>query len=179
MRVCQIDKHVIGERIRQARERAGLSQAEVASGLGLHEKSGTSTVSRWESGERNFPVEQTAPLANLLGCSVGFLLDISEEEVSPERALHVIKSAVQEAREAEQLRDNLVQLSAAVRASGAAASLPPEIQAILDKYPDDPKASRVATWEKSWNMGPIKPHTERAELAAREIKKKRKKKGDE
>lgn len=178
MFVCQNDKYVIGERIRQARERAGLSQAEVAAGLGLHEKSGVSTVSRWESGERNFPVEQTAPLAALLGCSVNFVLGISEDEVSPERALHVIRSAVTNAKEADQLRDNLVQLSAAVRASAPAATWPPEIQAILEKYPDDPARDRLATWEQSWNMEPVKAGTEKAELAAREAKKKRKSKGD-
>lgn len=60
----------LGRRIRDARERRGLTQADVAAVLG---KTPTA-VSYWESGQRSPGLDDVAQLARLLGVSVAALL---------------------------------------------------------------------------------------------------------
>lgn len=67
----------VGERIRAARKRAGLTQAEVSKRLGL---SSNSTVAQWERGRRNPQSKNLYALANALECSVHNLLYDSESD---------------------------------------------------------------------------------------------------
>lgn len=59
----------IGAIIREVREAAGLSQADVALRIGCKQV----TVSDWEAGRRVMPVTRLPALASALGASVGVL----------------------------------------------------------------------------------------------------------
>jgi transcriptional regulator with XRE-family HTH domain len=59
--------------IRRARERKGFTLTYVASMLGYKDKS-ISTLSRWESGDRQVPGDKFEPLARLLDLPAGFLV---------------------------------------------------------------------------------------------------------
>lgn len=56
----------MGERVRQARIRAGLTQEELAARLGRNQRS----ISQLENGERNFPATDMIFLARELGVSI-------------------------------------------------------------------------------------------------------------
>lgn len=55
------DKSKIGERLRWAREQAGLSQGQVAKQLGVHRP----TISQIEAGDRLLKANEVAPFADL------------------------------------------------------------------------------------------------------------------
>lgn len=79
--------------MKAARDRAGLSQDEVAERLGMRGKGRASVVSRWESGQRGLPAEQVVPLAEILGCSPSYIVGAEDEEpreVSPREAVAVL-----------------------------------------------------------------------------------------
>jgi transcriptional regulator with XRE-family HTH domain len=63
-------KH-IGARIRLARERAGLTQADVANVLNVDRV----TVTRYEEGQRAIHVTHLPPLAKLLNVPVAFFFE--------------------------------------------------------------------------------------------------------
>lgn len=63
---------IIGKRIRDRRVELGLSQEELAKKLGY---SGKSMISLIESGKRELGITQISPLAKILECSVGDLVD--------------------------------------------------------------------------------------------------------
>ena len=66
----------VGERIREARKLAGLSQKHVADMLGLHRPS----VSEMEAGNRRVTAVELAKLAELFDVSAAWLLgDVSDE----------------------------------------------------------------------------------------------------
>lgn len=60
----------MGERIRQARERAGLSQKQIAEALGIDQ----SAVSFWETGKSEPTLHNLRRLADILGCRPADLL---------------------------------------------------------------------------------------------------------
>ena len=62
-------KAIIAERLRTARQRAGLSQGQVAKELGLHRPSVTET----EAGRRRLSAEELGRLAELYKVDVGWL----------------------------------------------------------------------------------------------------------
>lgn len=64
------DPRRIGQRLKAARERAGLTQAEVAGSIGVD----TVTVSRWENGRQAIKAERLMYLANLYGTTAGEVL---------------------------------------------------------------------------------------------------------
>lgn len=70
--------NIIGERIKQARKAAKLTQAQLA------EKSGTATITihQYESGKRKPRTEQLQAIAAALGVSVDSLLS-EEKEIAP------------------------------------------------------------------------------------------------
>lgn len=84
----------IGQCVRTARERAGLSQDEVAERLGLQGKGRASMISRWESGQRGLPAEQVVPLSEVLGCSPSYIVGADEEDspskTSPREAAWIL-----------------------------------------------------------------------------------------
>lgn len=60
----------MGEKIREFRERAGLSQRELAQALGID----PSAVSLWETGKNSPTVHNLRRLADILGCNPADLL---------------------------------------------------------------------------------------------------------
>jgi transcriptional regulator with XRE-family HTH domain len=74
-------KQDVATRLREARQLAGLSQAQVAAKLGLHRP----TITEMEAGRRGVTVEELPALAGLYGVTVGWLVgeaDPSGEEDS-------------------------------------------------------------------------------------------------
>lgn len=92
-------------RLREARKRAGLTQAELASKIGI----GQNTYSYWETGKTKIDNVSLAKLAEILGVSIDYIMghDIYEPEkkdyeeisrhkessfvLSPEEILHIKK----------------------------------------------------------------------------------------
>lgn len=60
----------MGEKIRQARENAGLSQKQLAEALGLDQ----SAVSNWETGKSEPTLHNLRRMADILGCRPADLL---------------------------------------------------------------------------------------------------------
>jgi transcriptional regulator with XRE-family HTH domain len=60
----------IGREVKRLREKAGLNQTQIATFLGLDQ----TTVSKCESGERQFTVDALEKLCALFGCSMDNLL---------------------------------------------------------------------------------------------------------
>lgn len=71
----------IASRLKLARERAGLSQGQVAKILGLHRPS----VSEIEAGRRGVPAEELSAMANAYGVSVSWLVEAVEPDVARDR----------------------------------------------------------------------------------------------
>jgi transcriptional regulator with XRE-family HTH domain len=70
---------VVGERIRQAREMAGLSQAQVARLLGVHRP----TITEMELGNRKVSAEELTRLAEIFEVSIAWLAGDTAEKLSP------------------------------------------------------------------------------------------------
>lgn len=70
-----MDQVALGRRLVAARERAGLTQEEVAEALRCHK----SRISKWEHGHRLLKVEDLRDLADIYHCSVDVLLDESQK----------------------------------------------------------------------------------------------------
>lgn len=90
----------LAERLREAREAAGLSQEDVAQKLGVPRPA----VSQIENGHRRVEALELARLAKLYGRPLGFFAD--EEPVGSKRqdALHRTTAALSEKDRAEVLR---------------------------------------------------------------------------
>jgi transcriptional regulator with XRE-family HTH domain len=73
----------IGERIREARERAGMSAAQLARRVGVEK----SSLDAWEAGERDPRANRLNTLAGLLGVSLGWLLEGMQEGAPDTAAL--------------------------------------------------------------------------------------------
>ena len=65
--------------IKSARERAGISQKELAISMGVAQP----TVSNWENGGRAPMGKNLSKLAELLGCSTDFLLGKTDSPTNP------------------------------------------------------------------------------------------------
>lgn len=96
----------LSERLRQARERSGLTQKEVAGALGFRSPA---TVSQYERGERTPDALTLERLARLYGVSLGFLFG-EEARRDWEEALGAL------GREAPEARPGLAQLAHRLRA---------------------------------------------------------------
>lgn len=78
MSEASINKRVqIGERLRQARQLAGLTQGHVSSMLGLHRPA----ISEMEAGNRRVSGEEIARLAEIYDVSVTWLLGEAPEAI--------------------------------------------------------------------------------------------------
>lgn len=82
------ERFAIAERLRRARELAGLSQAQAAKILGLHRPA----ISEIESGRRRVAAEEIKALAETYGVNVGWLLT-AEVKQSVSRTLADVKMA--------------------------------------------------------------------------------------
>ena len=67
---------VVGERLRAARERAGMDQIDVAVGIGF---SAHTAVSNIERGRSAIHVNRVAPAARLLRVSADYLLGLTDD----------------------------------------------------------------------------------------------------
>jgi transcriptional regulator with XRE-family HTH domain len=107
-------KQVIAQRLRAAREHAGLSQGQVARLLQLHRPS----VSELEAGRRSVSAEELAEFARIYDVSVSWL--IGEESESQEQIDPRVELA---AREIQKLRpedlDRLLALLSTLRRVGS------------------------------------------------------------
>lgn len=63
---------VFGQRLREARERAGLPQDRLGVLIGLDEGSASARISRYETGVHEPPFEVALKLANVLGVAVAY-----------------------------------------------------------------------------------------------------------
>ena len=72
---------LIGNRLRLAREQAGLSQRQVAKMVNLHRPS----VSEIEAGHRKVSAEELAEFARIYGVSMDWLAGVNEKEVDENR----------------------------------------------------------------------------------------------
>ena len=64
-----------GERLRKARKSKGITQAELAEAIGVHEM----TIRRWETDKRSPRIEEIRALASFLEIPVDFLMGESEK----------------------------------------------------------------------------------------------------
>ena len=69
-------KQKIGERLRLAREQAGLSQGQVAKMLNLHRP----TITEIEAGRRKVSAPEASQFAEIYGVSLDWLLNGSEQD---------------------------------------------------------------------------------------------------
>lgn len=70
---------VFGTRLRQARERAGLSQEALATRAGIDEFSASARISQYETGKHAPKYEIACRFAEVLNVPVAFLYALSEE----------------------------------------------------------------------------------------------------
>lgn len=96
---------IMGNRIRQARENAGLSQAELARKL---QYKAASSVARAESGEVDLPQSKIAAFASALNVPVGFLLgDAMKGNLPAETSRNVSTDAARIAAVLRKLQANV------------------------------------------------------------------------
>lgn len=69
MRNAEGGKEVVAERLRMAREMAGLSQSQVAKKLGMHRPS----ISEMEAGRRSVTANELVDLAEMYGVTIAWL----------------------------------------------------------------------------------------------------------
>ncbi len=74
------DSKGIGERLKLARETAGITQKQVGIMLGIHK----GAVCNYEIGPRTPPNTHLLPLAQLFGVSMGWLVGETEPRSTPE-----------------------------------------------------------------------------------------------
>ncbi len=76
-----------GQRIRDARKKAGMTQAELAEKLGVPYQS----VSQWERGLRKPKIETLKKFAVLLGVDIAYFMDLSDISPSLDSAVPLIE----------------------------------------------------------------------------------------
>lgn len=69
----------VGGRVAQARRDRGFTQEQLAEAVGLEPV----TLSRWETGHRALSLSTLASIAEVLGVSLGDLLDVTREVPAP------------------------------------------------------------------------------------------------
>lgn len=69
---------MLGNRIKEARQRKKLTQEELSNALDVHVVS----ISRWENGERKPRYDMLAKIASLLGVSVAYLMGDEDAEAA-------------------------------------------------------------------------------------------------
>lgn len=87
----------IGKRLREAREKAGLSQAQLAKELGYESATAVSLI---EAGERKLKAEDLRKVAALLHQTVGFFLGQANPPLDIKVALRADKELTEEDKKA-------------------------------------------------------------------------------
>ena len=84
---------MVGEKLKRAREAAGMTQEQVAGMMNV----ATATVSRWENNKRGIGIEEMKGLSKILGVSYEYFLGEREMElpvnIPATRAVTVLPSA--------------------------------------------------------------------------------------
>ena len=106
------DRVRIGERLRAAREAAGLTQGQIAKKLGIHRPS----ISEVEAGRRRVSAEELAQMANAYGVQVGWITG-EENENQPEND-KIVLAARQLSKLKQQDLDRLMKLIRMLRGAG-------------------------------------------------------------
>lgn len=99
----------LGERLRTAREMAGLSQGQVAKRLGLHRPS----VSEMEAGRRRVSAEELADLSDLYAVDLSWL--VGGESVPDEHQARVELAARELSKLREEDLDRVLKVLSALR----------------------------------------------------------------
>lgn len=100
---------VLAERLRQARELAGLSQGQVAKRLGIHRPS----VSEIEAGRRKVSAEELAELADLYAVNLSWLAGVETD--ADEHQVRVELAARELSKLREEDLDRVLKVLAALR----------------------------------------------------------------
>lgn len=88
----------LGERIKQQRQRCGMSQEKVAELVGVSRQA----VAKWESGQSAPNTENLFKLADILGMKVDLLLDSGEQQSPAEQIYYLYKMEQEQKRLARQ-----------------------------------------------------------------------------
>lgn len=103
---------IIGQRLRMAREQAGLSQSQVAKMLGLHRP----TISEMEAGRRKVSAEELGRLSEIFDVRIEWLA-ASQNDDTDERRDKIELAARQLSKMSEEDLDNLLSLLSTLRQS--------------------------------------------------------------
>jgi transcriptional regulator with XRE-family HTH domain len=106
------DRVRIGERLRSARDAAGLTQGQIAKKLGIHRPS----ISEIEAGRRKVSAEELAQMADAYGVQVGWLT--GEEGAHQVEDDKIILAARQLSKLKEQDLERLMKLIRMLRGTG-------------------------------------------------------------
>ena len=79
-----------GDRLKKARNAAGLTQEQLASALGKKSKL---SISGWEQGKQSPPIDTLKDICEILGCSADYLLHGKDIVSEPPAGLHLVNSA--------------------------------------------------------------------------------------
>lgn len=166
----------LGFRIKTAREMAGLTQPELGTKIGV----GRSAIAKYEREELGVSLDGLKRISEATQCNLAWLIGEPEAPHSvtpaPPDTMLALSVVVQAVEEADELRSDLTELVSAFRSVAPASKLSPEVQALLDKYPDDPARERVLAAEASRAMGSIVPGE--LDVPPVKIKTTKKKKGE-
>ncbi|MGY4883851.1 XRE family transcriptional regulator [Xanthomonas citri pv. eucalyptorum] len=99
-------REIVAARLRQARERRGLSQREVGMRMGLDKDTASARISRYESGAMSISLEALFEMAEALEVPPAFLL-----ASNPGMADAILALGEQDDRQQDQLAKVLVALS--------------------------------------------------------------------
>jgi transcriptional regulator with XRE-family HTH domain len=108
-----VQRTAIGNRLRTAREMAGLSQGQIARLMGLHRPS----VSEAEAGRRRVSAEELIQFAQHYGVNIEWISGVAPKMADPKDA-RVELAARELAKLKAQDLDRVLQLLAALRAPG-------------------------------------------------------------
>lgn len=103
--MLQKGQSILGQRVKMAREKLGLSQSDLAVKLGYKSPS---TIARIESGENDLTQTKVMKFSNALNVPVGFLLgDAMKGNLSAETSRNVSTDAVRIAAVLRKLQANV------------------------------------------------------------------------
>ena len=106
---------IVSERLRSAREQAGLSQGQVAKMLSMHRP----TISEIEAGRRRVKVEEMAEFARIYDVSLAWLSGSDEDNTIVDNRVRLAARELAKLRPADM--DRVLRLLAAMRKSKAPA----------------------------------------------------------
>lgn len=101
---------IIGQRLRMAREQAGLSQSQVAKMLGVHRP----TISEMEAGRRKVSAEEIGRLSKIYDVRMEWLA-VAKDDETDERRDRIELAARQLSKMSNEDLDNLMTLLSTLR----------------------------------------------------------------